>query len=394
MKNSSSFTALILCVILGLGVLLAFGAYKTATPFACARNSNPLVPVVNPVNSIPTVVVTGSTTPSTTPIPTVQITDSNLQAALGQVLYSNGVLSSPSDTITADKLATLTSLSVDNAGVTSLEGLEYCTSLTDLEVSWNNITDLTPISGLTGLNTLNLTANPVTDLTPISGLTNLTSLEIGYSSVTSLSPIAGLTNLQVLEAYNIPISDLSPVTGLTQLVELNADADQIAAIPSGMNAMTNLQNLELYANPLTRLPNLSGCVNLQSMDIDNCQITDLSPVTLISNLVLLAADNNPLNATLRNLSSMVNLQCLEVGNCGLIDITGLSGMTILGALGVENNRINDIDPLVSAQNAGSFGSNSNINLSGNPMGAESANADWNLLVNHGVIVQGTEPQAQ
>jgi len=28
------------------------------------------------------------------------------------------------------------------------------------------------------------------------------------------------------------------------------------------------------------------------------------------------------------------------------------------------------------------------------MGAESANADWNLLVNHGVIVQVTEPQAQ
>jgi internalin A len=200
-----------------------------------------------------------------------------------------------------------------------------------------------------------------------------------------------MTNLQYLEAYNTPINSLSPVTGLTQLVEINADADQITAIPSGMSALTNLQDLELYANPITSLPNLSGCSSLQVLVLDSCQITNISPVTFISGLVVLTASSNPLNAVLPNLSSMVSLQYVDFSSCGLTNITGVSGMTGLETIGLGNNNINNIDPLVSAYNAGSFRTSANIELNGNPMVSANASSDWSFLTGHGVNMQGTQP---
>jgi Leucine-rich repeat (LRR) protein len=161
-------------------------------PIACARNSNPLMPSVNAglstpstpaATAVPTSVPTSVAT-APTAVPTVQIPDANLRAAIGQVLYANSIITSPSASFTAEDLATMTSLVVDDAGVTSLQGLQYCTGLTDLEVGWNNISNLSPISGLTGLNTLDVTSDPVTDLSAISGLVNLTSL----SSVIPRSP--------------------------------------------------------------------------------------------------------------------------------------------------------------------------------------------------------------
>src|ERR1700679_512895 len=86
-------------------------------PIACARNNNPLIPAVNTVASTPS---TPLATAVPTAVPTVQIPDANLRAAVGQGLYANAIVSSPSASFTAEDLATMTSLVVDDAGVTSL----------------------------------------------------------------------------------------------------------------------------------------------------------------------------------------------------------------------------------------------------------------------------------
>ena len=120
-------------------------------PLGCGKSIiYPVVPMVPATYS--TATATFSPVPPTaTSTPTQIIPDANLRAAVGQVLYQNHVLASSSGTITAADLATLTSLVVEGAGVTSIEGLEYCTSLTHLDIKSNPVTDLSPLAGLTGL---------------------------------------------------------------------------------------------------------------------------------------------------------------------------------------------------------------------------------------------------
>lgn len=96
----------------------------------------------------------------------------------------------------------LTSLSISNLWVTSIEGLQFATNLETLHLGYNDIVDLTPIKALTQLKDLDVTGLTITDTSIFS--TSLVELNISHTSLANLDFLKKLTNLQTVYAYGLP----------------------------------------------------------------------------------------------------------------------------------------------------------------------------------------------
>lgn len=86
----------------------------------------------------------------------VNMPDPNLKNAVCSALGKN-----PSDPLTRDDLALLTTLSAAGKGISDLTGLEWAVNLTSADLRNNNITSTAPLAGLTKLTILQLDGNPV-----------------------------------------------------------------------------------------------------------------------------------------------------------------------------------------------------------------------------------------
>ncbi|WP_095006936.1 BspA family leucine-rich repeat surface protein [Enterococcus canintestini] len=96
------------------------------------------------------------------------VPDANLKAALETKCGG---------TITKEKLAQITELNVDNLGIASIEGLQYCTALQKLVIGQNRPTT-------------DEETNTISDLKPLSQLKNLTILQAGGLRIVDFTPLA------------------------------------------------------------------------------------------------------------------------------------------------------------------------------------------------------------
>ncbi|MBC1935864.1 leucine-rich repeat domain-containing protein [Listeria grandensis] len=116
----------------------------------------------------------------------VSIPDSTLRSNIKQDLN-----------IPADKpvypsdMKKLTSFTLNNTDVASIEGMEYAVNLTSIYMNNNKITDITPLQKLDQLTTITLDTNRITDVAPLKDLTNVTKLDLGHNSILDLSPLEG-----------------------------------------------------------------------------------------------------------------------------------------------------------------------------------------------------------
>ncbi len=100
------------------------------------------------------------------------------------------------DDLTCDLLAGLTALTAENAGITSLVGIQNLTSLRILDLRFNSITDISALSGLTSLTYLYLHNNSISDISAPSGLTSLTTLVLDNNpNLTDVQPLLDNTGL-------------------------------------------------------------------------------------------------------------------------------------------------------------------------------------------------------
>ncbi len=319
----------------------------------------------------------------------VNIPDANLLDAIDTALEKDG-----GEGVTPAEMATITTLTADNAGIASLEGLEYCTALYNLEVESNTITDLTPLTNLTGLQYLDLYDNQVSDLTALSGLTNLNYLELDYNQVTDLGPLvtnaeAGnynatvylyddpLTNPNIANEYatltnnpyywnlynftvNIPDPNLSyavqtillnngvieergePITpyDMTTITSLTAVADNISNL-EGLEWATSLTSLDLQWNNITSLSPLANLTGLTNLNVESNQVTDLTPLSLLTNLTQLDLDTNQIT-DITVLQNLYQLEYLGLDDNQITDFTPLAGLTNLIVLELSGNQITNI----------------------------------------------------
>ena len=260
--------------------------------------------------------IIGATTPNTgqQAEATVNIPDANLRAKIETALGKTS-----GDPISEAEMATLTSLSAQDASISDLTGLETATNLTELQLWDNNISDISAVAGLTKLTKLYLWGNAITDISHVAALTNLTDLRLGENSIANVSAVAALTNLTHLGLRENSVSDLSAVAGLTNLTELRIGDNTISSIAAVAN-LTNLVWLDAPNNSISDIAAVANLTSLTSLTISGNSITDLSAV---------------------------------------------AGLTNLLELYLAENSVSDLSPLVA--NTG-LGANTEIDVQGNPLG--------------------------
>lgn len=181
------------------------------------------------------------------------------------------------ETITVQSMATLTDFSLQNAGVTSLSGLEYARNLRHLWVPENNISDLSPLSNLPKLNQLIITENNISDLSPLSSVTSLSYISASNNKISDLTPIANITKLQTLILSNNQISDITPLTNLTNVSFLILYNNNV----SDISPLTNLVKMEQLSMPFNNISDITPLENMNKLTylaISDNNISDISPI--------------------------------------------------------------------------------------------------------------------
>lgn len=270
----------------------------------------------------------------------------------------------PTGPITCEQMTLLVNISAFDAGVASLEGLEYAANLFDLDLTGSNVDDITPITSLENLRSLNLNANPVTDISQLSNLVNLNSLHLGSSGVSFVDP--------------------TPLEELVRLEYLNIGGRQIddATLEPILTAMPNMKGLWLYDNDISDGSVFTNLAELDHLDVRANNIEDLTFMSGMPILRSLVLTGNPV-ADFTPLEARTQLQYLVLTDTGLSDIGFLADFTLLRELDLSFNNIASISALVA--NTG-IGEGDIVNIVNNALDLDDPGvmADIHALLDRGV----------
>jgi internalin A len=118
-----------------------------------------------------------------------------------------------------------------------------------------------------------------------------------------------------------------------------------------LSTLTNLTVLSLAENQIADLKPLSSLRKLTALYLYNNQIADLKPLSTLTNLTILTLGHNQI-ADLKPLSTLTNLTILTLSHNQIADLKPLSSLTQLGQLTLDNNQIADLKPLSSLTQLG------------------------------------------
>lgn len=185
----------------------------------------------------------------------------------------------------------------------------------------------------------------ISDLTGVEAFTNLTYLNFDFSPITSFNiDISALTNLQTISAYNCPQLTSVNTSLLPSLRTLQLYGNALNSLD--LSQFPNIENLSVNNNQLTNL-NLSNVPNLQSLSVGNNQLTILD-LSNVPNLESLSCEENLLGSL--DLSLVSNLNSLSYGNNGLlpVNVNHLLSLTGLFFYGGSQTNI-DVSNLIDLQ---------------------------------------------
>ena len=143
-------------------------------------------------------------------------------------------------------------LSLDNNGLTSLEGLQALAKLQILRASGNALTSCSGINQLSQLRVLDVSQNSIEHLTELKDLSSLEILKISENKVTSLDSAEHLESLTLLDVSNNHIcilEDFCLLSELTKLKEIKMEGNPCC---HAMNARLHVVKI------LTQLSMLDG----------------------------------------------------------------------------------------------------------------------------------------
>jgi hypothetical protein len=175
-------------------------------------------------------------------------------------------------------------LSVDNANINDITGINAFTNLTSLSCFGNNLT------------AVNL------------AITNLQTLHIDNNTLSTLD-LSNLPALSVLNARNNQIATLIPIPFSNTYTEVRLGNNSLTG-NIDFSGFSNLSLIELSNNNISTL-DVTGLINLDFLAVDNCGLAVLDLTTNI-NLTNLTALNN--NLTCLDLTQNPLLIGIEVNN--------------------------------------------------------------------------------
>ncbi len=139
--------------------------------------------------------------------------------------------------------------------------------------------------------------------------------------------------------YQPTIADLNSITG-----SVLASESGIQSI-EGAQHLINVTDLFLMVNQISDLTPLSGLTNLQILYAYNNAISDVTPLAGLSNLVALVLDGNEIH-DITPLAELTNLVVFTLGDNLIDNISMLADFPGLAQLNLNGNQISDISALV------------------------------------------------
>lgn len=249
-------------------------------------------------------------------------------------------------------LPSLTRLTLNNCGLSTIVNLENARNLTYLNLSNNTVRHLDVISGMQQLTEIDLQHNAVNSLAPLSGLSGLQKLNISYNSVYDLSPLVSCAQLNWLDAGHNALSNISSLSSLTGLNHLNLEFNNLSDI-SALAACTALTNLDISNNNINHVSALSPLVGLEYFDFSYNNVS--------------ALPNWPTNCALYSINGSHN---------NLDSLYALEKKENLAYIYMDYNRLTSIDILVNCYKLVM------INVYGNKIHDVSALTKQNIIVNY------------
>lgn len=287
--------------------------------------------------------------------------------------------------LTVDKNAE--SISLLNSGITNLTKLKKLTNLKKLDMAGSQIESLEGIENLTLLEEIILDGSAVRKIDELATLNSLKSVSMRQTEISDISPLAGsgvenltisdnenlndisatgkMKNLKKLEIANSPgILDFSVIAGAEKLEALKISDSGLFNIDF-LKELPLLTSLELKAKgirnpePLKKIKNLKSfsftgsdifsdlkiikeLKGLEELRLNECQVTDISGISVLENLKIVDLSFNSIENTepLGNLTEIEELNLSS--NTEIKDISSLGKLTELRVLHLEGCAVEDI----------------------------------------------------
>lgn len=134
-----------------------------------------------------------------------------------------------------------------------------------------------------------------------------------------------------------------------RLTVLNLDSSSLTRLPTELSKLTWLKKLYISSNKITDLSPLSTLSDLAWLELRNNQITDISPLSNLLNLIWLDLNNNYIS-DLSPLANLTKLTDLSLDRNCISDVTPLAMLSKLTELSLYDNQIVNLNALSSLPN--------------------------------------------
>ena len=278
------------------------------------------------------------------------------------------------------------SLSIYNARISSLVGLEKLNNVRKIDISTITTTDLSPLANLENVILLRLIGQNGFDLNGLGDYPNLVQLSLGMNNKgTGYSKIGTYTNLTTLDLGNCRGIDTSILKNLNKLTNLTLSKSNIKDIEFVSN-MTELKMLNVSYNQITNIEPLNnltklGTVSMTRNPIDTTETNNRAVIDALKqrNVNVYVDETKDITETIKdeNLkgyllenfdankdgkmssSEALSVITLDISNKEISSLEGLENFLNLVDLNVQNNNITNILQLLYLQTI------ETVNLSGN-----------------------------
>jgi len=243
----------------------------------------------------------------------------------------------------------LQALSMEQSQIIDLSFLSELSTLTKLDLKENRASDYAVLSKLPNLISLDLSATSFQDIRSINTLTKLHSVYLNGTSLSSLNGISDSLNLAIIAIDNTSIADLSPLNDLaalkmvycdSSLVKLDNVKTFINANP-GVLVIYETKSLQTWWTHLNE--NLKDFIRSRVDSITEPPQTETLHQIIFTESVNLSGQKS-INS-LEGFQQLINLKKLDISGTEVSDLSPLSGITQLNELNVSNTPVVDISPL-------------------------------------------------
>lgn len=241
-------------------------------------------------------------------------------------------------------LTSLTELTVESCGISTIAPLSSLVNLTSLNLNSNAIRNISAIASLKQLEHLHLQRNVIEDVSPIGACIFLKTLNLSYNTISTVESLAPLTLLSYLDISHNQISDITAFSQMTDLTEFFGNHNQISSL-SPLRQSKKITRLDISNNVLTSLEGLKDHMNISYLNFSHNQVEELPAWPKTSKLVTVDGSYNKIS-DLTPLAGHENINNILMDyNENIASVDMLADCHMLIQVNVYGTKVTDVHTL-------------------------------------------------